>query len=326
MGQNVGQIALEIVGTVVGAYFNYPQLGFAAGALVGGAAFPTKIDGPHTKNVQAMNASYGTMLPFGYGSFRTSGTLIEQIPIVEAGTTSGKGGPSVTSYSYYGWFAVALCEGPITDIRRLWANGILIYDVSDAATPATITASNLFRGKYLTVYKGDYLQGPDPTLQSFPQNGVGNTPAYRGTAYIVFRGIPLANYGNVEPAISAEIVTTASALAITKIWENAATGFHFSSFTDMPYLTGFSGGACRAIKKTLTTYNSFTGTFQVALSDGSSLNNDTPTGYENSISNGSLFLDPAGQHMGMVMIQTSGQSGVFSHALGNIVGHASTTS
>ncbi len=325
MGQNVGQIALEIVGTAVGTYFGYPQLGFAAGALIGGAAFPTKIDGPHVKNLQTMNASYGTMLPFGYGNFRISTTLIDQIDIVEAGTSTGKGGPSGTTYSAYGWFAVALCEGPITDIRRLWANGILIYDVSDTATAATVQASNLFRGKYLTVYKGDYLQGPDPTLQSFPQNGVGNTPAYRGTAYIVFRGIPLANYGNVEPAISAEIVTTASALAITKIWENAATGFHFSSFTDMPYLTGFSGGACRAVKKTLTTYNSITGTFQVALTDGSSLNNDTPTGYENSISNGPLFLDPAGHQMGMIMIQTSGQSGVFSHALGNIVGHASTT-
>ncbi len=326
MGQNAGQIALEIVGTVVGAYFNYPQLGFALGALAGSTAFPTKIDGPHTKNLQAMNASYGMMLPFGYGNFRVSTTLIEEIPIVEAGTNTGKGGTSNTTYSYYGWFAVACHDGLITDIRRIWANGILIYDVSDSATPATLLASNQFRAKYLTVYKGDFVQGPDPTLQSFPQNGVGNTPAYRGTAYIVFRGIPLANYGNVLPSINVEIANVASSLVITKVWENAATGFHFNAFADMPYLTGFSGGACRAIKKTLTFYNSFTGTYQVSLTDGSSLGNDTPTGYENSISSGPLFLDPANQHMGMIMIQTSGQSGVFSHALGNIVGHASTTS
>jgi len=330
MGQNVGQIALEIVGTAVGSIWGQPQLGFAAGALLGGALFPTKIDGPHVKNLQAMNASYGTMLPFGYGNFRVAATLIDQIPIQEAGSSSGKGGPSVTTYSYYGWFAVALCEGPITDIRRLWANGILIYDVSDTATPATILASNQFRAKYLTVYKGDYTQGPDPTLQSWPQNGVGNTPAYRGSAYVVFRGMPLANFGNVEPSISAEIVTVTATLAITKIWENAATGFFFGSGSNESYLTGFSGGACRAIKKTMTFYNSFTGTYQISLADGSSLNNDNPTGYENSISSGPLFLDPANQHMGMVMIQSSGQSGVYSHSFGdttggNVIGHASNT-
>ena len=329
MGQNVGQIALEIVGTAVGTYFGYPQLGFAAGALVGGAAFPTKIDGPHTKNVQAMNASYGTMLPFGYGSFRISATLIDQIPIVEAGTSSGKGGPSVTSYSYYGWFAVALCEGPITDIRRLWANGILIYDVSDSATPATIAASNQYRTKYLTVYKGDYAQNPDPTLQSFPQNGVGNTPAYRGSAYIVFRGIPLANFGNVEPAISAEIVTSSVTNPLAKIWENDLTGFPLWNGSTGDYVgvpTGFAGAMVRIYDRFKTAPGLIGGdgnTYQLSVTDGSVQPPAAPSDFEAAIQTNNIdnsqkkFKDSGTYYAGLVMPHAAGTCGVYSTGIGS---------
>jgi hypothetical protein len=333
MGQQVLAVVGGVVGGVIGTYTPLgtvygAELGFAIGGGIGAVAFPPKaLIGPRS-HLQTQISQYGAAIPLVVGNTRVAAVLIDEDPIGihEVGSNQGGKGssPSVTTFSYFGWFAVSLCEGPITDIRRIWANGILIYDVSSTATAATLLASNVFRSQYLTVYKGDATQTPDPTMQGW--HGAANTPAYRGTAYIVFRGLPLANYANVLPSISVEVVTTATSLAITKAWENASTGFGFGAFANMPFLTGFSGGTCRAVKKTLTTYNSITGTFVVSLTDGSLLNNDTPTNFENSLSSGSLFLDPAGHNMGMIMIHSSGQSGVYSHALGQIVGHASNTS
>ena len=35
--------------------------------------------------------------------------------------------------------------------------------------------------------------------------GAANTPAYRGTAYVVFEELPLGNYGNRLPQLSFEV-------------------------------------------------------------------------------------------------------------------------
>jgi len=42
---------------------------------------------------------------------------------------------------------------------------------------------------YMTVYLGTEDQTPDPTLEEI--YGVGNVPAYRGQAYVVFNRLPL---------------------------------------------------------------------------------------------------------------------------------------
>src|SRR6267154_4298806 len=328
MGQSAGQIALEIVGTVVGAYFDYPELGFALGGAIGGAAFPQKLDGPHTRTMLAQNATYGAMLPFGKGNFRVAGTLIWQLPIVEAGTNTGKGGPQVTQYSYYGYFAVAIHDGPIRGVRRIWANGILIYDISTTATIQTLLASGQFAATYLTIHTGEYTQLADPTIQS--ALGVANTPAYRGTAYIVFRRLPLQNFGNVLPSINVEVVSSDAAIVPAKMWQNNATAFNFGAFANQAFLTGFSNGMARAVKKTMTTSKSIAGTYRVNISNGSVEPVDSPNTFESNIASGALFVDGAAQAMGLVMPHVSATAGVYSRyvgdtATGNIVGHASTT-
>jgi hypothetical protein len=225
MGQQVLAIAGAVVGGVIGSFGGNPilgaEIGFALGGALGAALFPQKLSGPHTRALMAQSAAYGSPLPICYGNVRVAGTLIWQMPIAEVGTSAGgKGGPSVTSYAYYGTFAVALCEGPIIGVRKLWANGILVYDVSSTASAATVAASNQYAQQYLTIYLGSLTQGVDPTMQA--ALGVGNVPAYRGTAYIVFRGVPLANFGNVNPSINAEVVTAGAGAGIRKAWENDA--------------------------------------------------------------------------------------------------------
>ena len=108
----------------------------------------------------------------------------------------GKGGGGSktknTTYSYSATFAVGLCEGPITGVRRIWVGPNLIYD-SGSSAPAAVMASNQAATGF-TVHTGSDTQLPDARMQA--TLGAANTPAYRGLAYIVFNDFALAPYGN----------------------------------------------------------------------------------------------------------------------------------
>jgi hypothetical protein len=89
-----------------------------------------------------------------------AGNLIWARPMKEVRSTKtqsgGKGtsGPSSKSvtYSYYGRFAVGVCEGPIAQFGKIWADGKLIRDAGGstfALAPGTRYSSGL----------ADHLQG-----------------------------------------------------------------------------------------------------------------------------------------------------------------------
>ena len=84
-------------------------------------------------------------------------------------------------------FAVALCEGPITGIGRIWADG----------KPMDLS------GVTWRWYPGDEAQTADPFIAA--RMGAANTPAYRGTAYVVFEELALSTYGNRLPQLSFEV-------------------------------------------------------------------------------------------------------------------------
>jgi len=54
-----------------------------------------------------------------------------------------------------------------------------------------------------TFYSGTQVQNPDPLIQA--NEGVANTPAFRGLCYVVFESLRLANFGNRLPNLRAEI-------------------------------------------------------------------------------------------------------------------------
>ena len=113
----------------------------------------------------------------------------EETKTTTQGGGKGGGGGKVktTEYLYYASFAVALCEGPITGIGRIWADGKLLD-----------TAGITWRW-----YPGDESQTADPFIAA--KMGAARTPAYRGTAYVVFEELPLGNYGNRLPQLSFEV-------------------------------------------------------------------------------------------------------------------------
>jgi hypothetical protein len=89
-----------------------------------------------------------------------------------------------TEYRYYASFAVALCEGEIAGIGRVWADGTEL-DLS------TVT----FR-----VHTGSETQAPDSLIEA--REGADSAPAYRGVAYVVFERAALADFGNRIPQLS----------------------------------------------------------------------------------------------------------------------------
>lgn len=205
----------SLIGGVVGATIGFVAsgfnpmgavYGFSLGSMAGGLLLPTDMPkqyGPRLTDLRVQASEYGAPIPIVYGTVAIQGTVIWAGDLVEVASeteTGGKGGPTQTTvnYSYFGNFAVALCEGPIAGVLRVWAGPEkrLIYD--------GIT----LEGGTMRVYLGDETQEPDPLIEA--DKGVGNVPAYRGTAYAVFENFPLEKDGNRLPFLTFEVSSTAS--------------------------------------------------------------------------------------------------------------------
>lgn len=83
-------------------------------------------------------------------------------------------------------------------------------DAEGVLTSDRITETDILDGKLLDTagitwrwYPGDESQAADPFITA--KMGAANTPAYRGTAYVVFEDLPLGNYGNRIPQLSFEV-------------------------------------------------------------------------------------------------------------------------
>jgi hypothetical protein len=205
----MSSLSLGVIGGAIGYYVGGAagaSIGFTIGSAIGGALFPPKgPDGPRLGDLTVQSSAYGQPIPIPYGSDRIAGNIIWAQKIQEhANEEGGKGGPTQTVFSYTCSFAAGVCEGPIAGILRIWADGLLIYDGSPTATGA----SEGFQAGSLKVYLGTEDQLPDPTIQALQ----GDTPAYRGLAYVVFTDLQLEKYGNRVPSLSFEYVTEGTAL------------------------------------------------------------------------------------------------------------------
>jgi hypothetical protein len=211
-------LVLQAAGSALGSAVAGPigaAIGQAAGGLAGslidqqwlGAGSQPRrfVQGPRLKSLDGVTANEGAPIPRVYGRARLGGQIIWATRFEElveftrqgkAGGKSTKAKPQITittNYSYFANLAVALCEGPISFIRRVWADGKLL----DLTTVA------------MRAYMGGEGQGPDPLISARQ----GATPAYRGVAYVVFERLPLANYGNRLPQFTFEVVRVVDGVA-----------------------------------------------------------------------------------------------------------------
>jgi hypothetical protein len=205
------QTALTIVGYAVGSYFGYPQLGAIVGAYVGAQVAAKDVVGPRINDTQQQQSSYGAAIPKTYGGNRIAGTLIWAGPMQNIEhSESGKGGPSITTYTAVRSFAILVGEGPVVAIRRMWADTKLILDYSDAADSAAQMESAK-TAAMMAFYPGDEAQMPDPTIEAV--EGAGNVPPYRGSSYFAMTDFPLTDYGNRIPVFTFELSNFPNAYA-----------------------------------------------------------------------------------------------------------------
>jgi len=251
-------ILLSAVGAAAGAGFGGTVLGLSS-AVIGraiGATLGRVIDqrlmGAGSEAVETgrierfrlTGASEGAAIPHIYGRMRTAGHVIWATQFEETSSTTstgggssggGKGAPKqkttvVTSYAYSVSFAVALCEGEISTIGRIWADGAEV-------APDTLN---------LRVYRGTGSQLPDPKIAAV--EGAGNAPAYRGIAYVVIEDLDIARFGNRVPQMTFEVVRPAqgvvasSTLDMTRVVRSVAmmpgTGEYALATTALHYDDG----------------------------------------------------------------------------------------
>ncbi|MEM8616216.1 MAG: glycoside hydrolase/phage tail family protein [Pseudomonadota bacterium] len=193
VGQALGSYLLPQGVRVLGQQVSGAAIGRFAGQLAGraiDASLATPIEGPRVESLRVMESREGAGLPLIYGRARVGGQVIWASRFKERrrDRTIGKGGPKVSEYRYSVSFAVAVGQGPVTRLDRVWANG----------EPLALADYNW------RFYTGTEDQMPDPIIEAI--EGVGAAPAFRGTAYIVFEDLPLEAFGNRLPQLSFEVV------------------------------------------------------------------------------------------------------------------------
>ncbi|QDY99054.1 hypothetical protein FQ775_00975 [Nitratireductor mangrovi] len=185
----LGLVGNWLGGSLIGA------LGAIAGRFVDQVLFEPTItrEGPRLSDLTFSASTEGAPMPRVWGRMRVSTQVIWATRYKEEKKTSetgGKGGPKVktTEYSYSVSFAIGLCEGPISGVGRVWADGKVI-DLSDYTH---------------RLNTGDETQEADPLIAAI--EGEDRAPGFRGTAYLVFEDMPLEKFGNRVPQLTVEVI------------------------------------------------------------------------------------------------------------------------
>ncbi|MEO8530143.1 MAG: glycoside hydrolase/phage tail family protein, partial [Deltaproteobacteria bacterium] len=170
------------IGSTLGRIIDQRLLGAGSAAVETGRVDRFRVTG----------ASEGAAVADVYGRVRIGGQVIWAGPFIEHVKKSGGGKgappkPKTKTYSYTVSLAIALCEGEISHVGRIWADG------------EEVAASDLG----MRIYKGDFAQLPDVAIEA--ELGAGETPAFRGTAYVVFEDLDLGDFGNRVPQFSFEV-------------------------------------------------------------------------------------------------------------------------
>ena len=201
-------LVLGAVGASLGAGFGGSVLGLS-GAVIGRAVGATvgrvidqavlgqgaeAVEHGRLERLRLTGASEGAPIPRVYGRVRLAGQVIWATRFRENRTTTGGGGkgapkaPKQTSFSYSVSLALALCEGRIRRVSRVWADGVeLDWD-----------------SLQLRVHDGSEDQLPDALIEAV--EGRAAAPAYRGTAYVVIEELDITPFGNRVPQFTFEVV------------------------------------------------------------------------------------------------------------------------
>ncbi len=240
-----------VAGAVIGFYVTGgnpegARWGFMIGSVVGGIVDPEVLKGPSIGDGQQQTSQAGVPRPIIYGIAAGRGNIIDRgnLRKIKVEDQQGKGGPITISERFLLTYAIRICEGE-AHVRRVWKDGKLVYDISDMTQrPETAgekwtdykAARQTSNAKFLRTYRfytGDETQLPDPALEAI--HGIGETCAYRGTAYMAAINDDLTDRGG---AVSDFLFEMASGATLTL----ATNVLPASRINAVPFGFGFSSG------------------------------------------------------------------------------------
>jgi hypothetical protein len=164
-------------------------------------------DGPRLESLKVQDSRYGIGIPVVFGRVRVAGNVIWISDLIETSheeqVSGGKGGlfgggsssSTRTTYTYSVHCAVAIAAGEIGGVATIWADSKIIYQNG-------IWKSGVVGNASFT--NGTTTQDVNSFLESMI--GSGQTPAYRGLAYVVLESLQLANFGNRLPNLTFEVL------------------------------------------------------------------------------------------------------------------------
>lgn len=242
-------------------------------------------EGPRLGDLSVQTSTYGAEIGHVHGTIALAGNLIwlennKLKETVHKKKSGGKGGASTTptrTFSYSATFIIAICEGPIDGIARIWCGDKLIYNAASSDI-GTIIASNK-SAKSFRIYYGTDDQLPNARYEA--AKGVGKASAFRGLAYVVFEDFQLADYGNTLQAaeFKFEIVQLSDVAGYRKIVDQKTPiQFDSASIKDcgIPYIDSVDGAVRVTSSNPRSVYNfDLHGDFIGSFGDGEYLETGT---------------------------------------------------
>jgi hypothetical protein len=170
LGGFIGGAVLGVSAATIGGMIGSTVGAFVDSWIVSSLAPSQRVEGQRLDSLRITSSTESAVIPRLWGRMRIGGNVIwatdfrEETKTTRQRTGGGKGGGGggsveTTEYLYFASFAVALCEGPITGIGRIWVDG----DVMDLA------------GVIWRWHPGDEAQEPDPLITALM--GADATPA-----------------------------------------------------------------------------------------------------------------------------------------------------
>ena len=230
IGSGFGGTVLGLSGAVIGRAVGATLGRVIDERLLGRGSAPVEVG--RVDRFRVMGAGEGQAVAQIWGRVRVGGQVIwasrfaEDVTRVRGG--KGMSRPVTLDYSYSVSLAVALCEGVIQRVGRIWADGQEI-------DPDSLD---------LRVYAGTEDQLPDPKIEAV--EGAGLAPAYRGIAYVVIEDLDLGRFGNRVPQFSFEVIRAVGegmAGAVRAVAMMPGTGEYALATTPVHYAWGPGQGA-----------------------------------------------------------------------------------
>ena len=149
---------------------------------------------PNYTSIQVQTSANTLPIPIGWGQVRLAPNLIWEANFqTHAQSQSGKGGPSVSSYTYTSDIMMGLCEGPISGIVQIWSGSDIYTDISKlgltlfaGTNPQAVWGylASKYPGQALAYNATGYVAAPNYNLggsPSLPNHNYEIKLKYRGT-------------------------------------------------------------------------------------------------------------------------------------------------